>query len=279
MTVLTENFLRLRTRQQDLNGITQINFCNCDLSDVSILAQCCRLTTCSLAVNSLTSAQLGVFAALPYLRELSLRGNNIEDLAHGLEMLRNARSLRKLWLSDNPFFQTHKLSEFDYRRMVFSALPHLEMLDNLPYDHVPSPSSHITGMPASAVGSPSKVPVAAPVSSRSPNQQSKFPVNHVQHVADKHVVDQTPPSSSKQSAYASAENRIDDRNRVRAVTDVLRLIQQLDVEDLQLVEEAVQVRMAREAHRANRQYVHNGTPQKGSPARNQADRPVLMGGF
>ena len=58
------------------------------------------------------------------LQELYLRKNDIRDIAD-VHYLRSIRSLRVLWLAENPCAAVE-----NYRRLVIRALPQLEKLDN-----------------------------------------------------------------------------------------------------------------------------------------------------
>jgi hypothetical protein len=80
-----------------------------------------NVRTLSLSENEIDS--MAPFRGLVHLEELFLRGNNISDLAE-VAFLRGLRSLRVLWLQDNPCARTRF-----YRPFIAALLPHLTTLD------------------------------------------------------------------------------------------------------------------------------------------------------
>lgn len=122
--VLTENIVLSRTRQHDLSRVRKLNCWGSELSDVSIVEQMPFVEVLSLSINEISS--LREFAACKNLQELYLRKNKISDL-NELFYLQNLVNLKKLSLAENPCVE-HK----NYRYTVLKALPHLQLLDNVP---------------------------------------------------------------------------------------------------------------------------------------------------
>jgi len=108
--------------QDSLLAVRNLNKWASDLDDISILEQMPNVEVLSLSVNHI--ATLAHLKNCCKLRELYLRKNDITSLSE-LQNIQHIKSLRILWLSDNPCAQIK-----NYRQVVLSMLPQLTKLDD-----------------------------------------------------------------------------------------------------------------------------------------------------
>lgn len=121
---LTEHLVLSRSRQHNLDDVVRLNLFGNDLVDVSILEQCPNLEVVSLSNNRISS--LRSFSHCIKLKELYIRQNDVTDICE-IVFLKNLKSLRTLWLNENPCSSTDaKL----YRLFVIRMLPSLRKLDD-----------------------------------------------------------------------------------------------------------------------------------------------------
>jgi len=119
---LTKELLILRTKQDRVDLIKNLNLWGNDLDDVSYIKELPLLEVVSLSVNNI--ATLKDFAYLKNLKELFLRKNLIADFKEVLHLTK-CSNLRVLWLNDNP------ISEHpNYRLYVIKILSQITKLDD-----------------------------------------------------------------------------------------------------------------------------------------------------
>lgn len=119
---LTQEFIAMRTKNDRLDNIRNLNLWGNDLDDVSVLKHMPNLEVVSLSVNKIRT--LKDFSYLKNLRELYLRKNSISDI-NEVKYLIDLKNLRVLWLSENPVANTR-----DYRNIVITLLPQITKLDD-----------------------------------------------------------------------------------------------------------------------------------------------------
>jgi len=124
--ILLEQTVLARTNCAQLDLVRSLSCYGMQLRDVSVAARLVSCEMISMVSNELTS--LAPFASCHALVELFLRRNAIADPAELLHLSR-LRWLRTLWLSQNPI-----AARADYRRLVRSAAPQLQQLDNAALD-------------------------------------------------------------------------------------------------------------------------------------------------
>jgi cilla- and flagella-associated protein len=120
---MTLELVHLKTKNNRLETIKQLNLWGNDLDDIQIVQQMQALETLSLAVNKVTS--LRDIQGCKNLRELYMRNNKLTSLVEIPKYLSPLRYLKKLSLNENPFCDHAK-----YRAFVIKSLPQLESLDN-----------------------------------------------------------------------------------------------------------------------------------------------------
>ncbi|XP_034671404.1 uncharacterized protein F09G8.5-like [Drosophila subobscura] len=125
MRVLREEMVLDKAKTSALERVVNINFVNCDLTDVSIIQRMSKLEIASLSVNGITS--LEVFAACPKLKQLYLRANKIEDIDE-VEHLKNLLELKVLALEANPCVDR---AGPGYRGILLRSLPTLTKIDRI----------------------------------------------------------------------------------------------------------------------------------------------------
>jgi hypothetical protein len=121
MSVLTPAIIAQRTRSP-LAEIRKLNLWGLRLVDVTLLSTLPKLQILCLSHNCLCS--LESLTSCPSLRELFLRGNEIEDLEE-VRYLAALPSLKILWLAENPI-----ADHPSYRPDVLQILPNLARLDD-----------------------------------------------------------------------------------------------------------------------------------------------------
>lgn len=121
--VLTEKLILSKSKAASLAEVHNVNHWGGQFSDISIIAKLPNVDTISLSVNEIAS--LSTFSHCPKLRELYLRKNKIADLRE-LFALKDLKSLRVLWLSENPI-----TNDPDYRDFAIAVLPQLTKLDEV----------------------------------------------------------------------------------------------------------------------------------------------------
>lgn len=121
---LTAEFIAQKAKNSRIDTIPKIGLWNCDLDDVSIVAQMPNLEVISLSVNKIVT--LEPFQGLPKLKELYLRQNLISDIRE-IQYLTTCPKLKVLWLSENPI-----AGLADYRKQIIRMLPNLTKLDDIP---------------------------------------------------------------------------------------------------------------------------------------------------
>ncbi|SPP89246.1 uncharacterized protein LOC117590870 [Drosophila guanche] len=125
MRVLREEMVLDKAKTSALERVVNINFVNCDLTDVSVIQRMSKLEIASLSVNGITS--LEVFAACPKLKQLYLRANKIEDI-NEVEHLKNLLDLKVLALEANPCVER---AGPGYRGILLRSLPTLTKIDRI----------------------------------------------------------------------------------------------------------------------------------------------------
>lgn len=120
--ILTEDLIISKTKCASLSAIKNLNLWGSDIEDISILRRMPNAEVLSLSVNRI--AHLHDLSGCLNLQELYLRKNAVADI-HELRHLAHLKSLKVLWLLDNPCTDAH-----DYRKKVIAYLPNLLKLDN-----------------------------------------------------------------------------------------------------------------------------------------------------
>ena len=121
---LTNEYIRLRTKCDKLEGIKNLNLWGCDLEDISIIRDLPNLEVVSLSINKIKT--LKDFANLKLLRELYIRKNMVSDL-NDIFYLKKCNNLRTLWLNENPLAENK-----NYRAFVIKNLQQIVKLDDVP---------------------------------------------------------------------------------------------------------------------------------------------------
>lgn len=119
---LTKELIVEKCKKQNFNEIKNINLWGTNLDDISVIKQLINLEVVSLSVNQIQTLQ--DFKGCSRIQELYLRKNNVCDL-NEIFNLQNLKSLKVLWLSDNPCAQ-----ENIYRPFIIKTLPQLVKLDS-----------------------------------------------------------------------------------------------------------------------------------------------------
>ena len=119
---LTKELIVEKCKKQNFNEIKNINLWGTNLDDISVIKQLINLEVVSLSVNQIQTLQ--DFKGCSRIQELYLRKNNVCDL-NEIFNLQNLKSLKVLWLSDNPCSQ-----ENIYRPFIIKTLPQLVKLDS-----------------------------------------------------------------------------------------------------------------------------------------------------
>lgn len=121
---LTPEFVAMKTKNDRLENIKNLNLWGNDLDDISTLRQMYSLEVVSLSVNRIRT--LKDFAKLKHLKELHIRKNMISDI-NEINYLNNCENLKILNLSENPVCDSK-----NYRLKVIEILPQLTKLDDIP---------------------------------------------------------------------------------------------------------------------------------------------------
>lgn len=119
---LTKDLIVSKTKTEQLASIKNLNLWGNDIDDLKILRQMPNLEVLSLSVNRIHT--LKDVVQCHNLQELYLRKNNIATLQE-INYLKDLKSLRVLWLLDNPCAEHPR-----YRTIVIKTLPTLQKLDN-----------------------------------------------------------------------------------------------------------------------------------------------------
>lgn len=106
---LTAEHILTRTKAENLEQVKNLNLWGNDIDDVSILRQMTNVEVLSLSVNKISS--LRHFRYCTKLCELYLRKNLISDITE-VRYLSKLRSLRVLWLWDNPCAERSDYREY-----------------------------------------------------------------------------------------------------------------------------------------------------------------------
>ncbi|EDW29731.1 GL14976 [Drosophila persimilis] len=125
MRVLLEEMVLDKTRESALDRVVNLNFVNCDLTDVSIVQSMPNLEIVALSVNAIKS--LEVFAGCTKLQQLYLRSNQIEDI-NEIRHLRDLQHLTVLALEANPCAEC---AGSEYRNILLRAFPKLQKIDRV----------------------------------------------------------------------------------------------------------------------------------------------------
>ena len=96
---LTKDLIVEKCKKHNFNEIKNINLWGTNLDDISVIKQLINLEVVSLSVNQIQTLQ--DFKGCLRIQELYLRKNNVCDL-NEIYNLQNLKSLKVLWLSDNP---------------------------------------------------------------------------------------------------------------------------------------------------------------------------------
>lgn len=120
---LTKEYIALKTKNDKIQSIKQINLWGSELDDVSLLQKMPELEVISLSINKIKT--LKAFENMQHLKELYLRNNLITDIKE-LKYLSTCPNLKVLWLSENPISKSRV-----YRSNVLRILPNLTKLDNI----------------------------------------------------------------------------------------------------------------------------------------------------
>lgn len=112
---LTQDLIAMRSKCERLEQVKNLNLWGNDISGVGILRELPNVEVLSLSVNKITS--LADFKYCSKLTELYLRKNLISDI-HEVKYLKGLKSLRVLWLWDNPCAE-----DSNYRPFIISQLP------------------------------------------------------------------------------------------------------------------------------------------------------------
>lgn len=120
---LTQDIIRAKSKSEDLSTIKCLNLWGSDIEDIEILNEMKHLEIVSLSGNMIST--LYPFSNMEKLSELYLRKNNICKLEE-IQHLRNCKSLKILWLQENPCCLIS-----DYRTHVIRLLPQILKLDNM----------------------------------------------------------------------------------------------------------------------------------------------------
>lgn len=121
---LTQETILSKSKVEDLSQVKCLNLWASDIEDIEIISEMKNLEVVSLSGNLISS--LRPFFNNDKLSELYLRKNNITNLQE-MEHLRACKSLKILWLEENPCCQLP-----NYREHVIKMLPQLLKLDNIP---------------------------------------------------------------------------------------------------------------------------------------------------
>jgi Leucine-rich repeat (LRR) protein len=109
---LTQDLVFMRSKCDRLDMVKNLNLWGNDISGVSVLRDMPNVEVLSLSVNKITTLQ--DFKYCSRLTELYLRKNLIADISE-VSHLRGLKSLRVLWLWDNPCAESS-----NYRAYVIS---------------------------------------------------------------------------------------------------------------------------------------------------------------
>ncbi|XP_043108129.1 cilia and flagella associated protein 410 isoform X2 [Puntigrus tetrazona] len=122
---LTRKLVLARAKASDLDSVKKLNCWGCNLTDISIFVEIPNIEVLTLSANQISS--LEHISSCQHLSELYLRRNKIPSLSE-LKHLRQLRSLKVLWLAENPCCDAADPQR--YRLTVLRALPGLHKLDN-----------------------------------------------------------------------------------------------------------------------------------------------------
>ncbi|XP_002134169.2 uncharacterized protein [Drosophila pseudoobscura] len=125
MRVLLEEMVLDKTRESALDRVVNLNFVNCDLTDVSIVQSMPNLKIVALSVNAIKS--LEAFASCTKLQQLYLRSNLIEDI-NEIKHLKDLPNLTVLALEANPCAEC---AGSEYRNILLRTFPKLEKIDRV----------------------------------------------------------------------------------------------------------------------------------------------------
>eukprot|EP00667_Euglena_gracilis_P019542 EG_transcript_20962 len=234
---LSENTVLQKTRVDHLKHVKNLNLWGNDLQDVSLLHEMPNVEVLSLSVNKISS--LKDFAACLKLQELYLRKNEVEDL-NEVRYLKKLRSLKILWLCDNPCADTPS-----YRLFVIWHLPQLEKLDNVDVSPQERQAAHqLSEDEVSAMVRPverQRAPVA--------------PQEVVDHVRAKYQPEAAPPPRSAQpppqpppvthnrAAAPPPRNARSSSSQKNIMTAVLSLLNELNEESLDILHQEISERL------------------------------------
>lgn len=119
----------IRDLGTSLFNLQILDVSRCNISDLDGISSFNNLTELYARYNFIED--VAPCSMLEHLLTLNVEGNIISDYKM-LSFLRLCNKLRKLHLARNPIYS--KQNE-DYRAMVVSQVPHIQMLDDLPVDH------------------------------------------------------------------------------------------------------------------------------------------------
>lgn len=126
-SALTKHMIFNKTRANSLQDVRTLNMWGYNLKDVSIFESMPNIEILSLSMNEIST--LKYFSSCLKLKELLLRHNAISSISE-INYLVNIKSLRRLWLAENPIAEQE-----NYRNYIISNLPQLEILDEQPISY------------------------------------------------------------------------------------------------------------------------------------------------
>ena len=158
--------------------VKNLNLWGNELDDCSLLARLTNVEILSLSVNQINT--LRDFRGCLKLQELYLRKNEIQDISE-LQYLAPLKSLKVLWLSDNPC-----ADHPSYRQLAIRVLPSLEKLDSIEvteqerqqaYNN-PELSKYIVPLDPEAPRPPSRSPARTPPPRSGGGGQQRYPAGY-----------------------------------------------------------------------------------------------------
>lgn len=120
---LTKEIVIKKYKIEKLEELKNLNLWGNDIEDVEVIKELPNLEVIGLSVNKIKT--LKYFSYCPYLSELYLRKNCIEDIEE-INHLKDCKLLKILWLEENPICNYP-----NYREYIINLLPQLIKLDNI----------------------------------------------------------------------------------------------------------------------------------------------------